>query len=358
MSKSPEKSTLELKWNHPSEVMKLHKLKKRKRALQARIKNESNTANSATKFEEILSAGKRKNPFLRNSDAKKNKLESKPILEESTDQTLFKLLNESSSTLGNQINKLTSFSNILNQNYEPSKQIEVVKAQGEKWLPIDWSLKHKMRFISLKPFPWNQKLKISEEASGITAYTRCLDSSTETTLDISPNAKFYQCCLYWQQPTLPWLSMYPRNINKAQFSCHIGTNSAVKESLQKAWSDSLRSLFQLLRTGQCPYFYACGNHFTVLFRAAGICGFSDMHAIITPTTRGFRSLLKQEEIEYSMPLKIRMDSEESCGTLNYPLEDNEQDQSDENWLKSLGVNDDEIKQISYTQVIQIFRVEV
>ena len=53
-------------------------------------------------------------------------------------------------------------------------------------------------------------------------------------------------------------------------------------------------LLQLVRARQCPYFYAVNNTFTGLFRAAGICGHSEVHAIVTPTTQGFRNLLKDE----------------------------------------------------------------
>lgn len=68
----------------------------------------------------------------------------------------------------------------------------------------------------------------------------------------------------------------------------------MKDALYREWCDSFRSLFHLLRARQCPYFYVCANTFTVLFRAAGICGLSEIHALVTPTTRGFRQSLKQE----------------------------------------------------------------
>lgn len=53
-------------------------------------------------------------------------------------------------------------------------------------------------------------------------------------------------------------------------------------------------MLQLTRARQCPYFYVCANGFTCLFRAAGILGFTDIQAILTPTTRGFRHMLKEE----------------------------------------------------------------
>jgi len=43
---------------------------------------------------------------------------------------------------------------------------------GETYVPIDWSLKTKVRFMSPKPFAWSQKLRTCEEASGITGFVK------------------------------------------------------------------------------------------------------------------------------------------------------------------------------------------
>lgn len=358
MPQSPKK--IAPKWHHPQEVMKLHKLKQKKKALQARINGSVlNNKTDTTSFDEVFSCKKRKNPFLKETDSKRSKTEP-CVLDESTDQTLFKLLHQNVPNSSTNIS-FSSFDNILNKiDTEEKKEIvEVVKAKGESWLPIDWALKYKVRLLSIKPFPWNQKLKISEEASGITAFTRCLGSNTETTLDTSPNAKFHQCCLYWQQPCLPWLNLFPRGAAKIQSAGNnFILNNAMKESLQSAWCDSLRSLYQLIRTRQCPYFYACANNFTVLFRAAGICGFSDVHVLITPTTRGFRQMLRQEDIEFIMPLKRKRvsdlgyetDSVVSEQGEEYEKKVSEEEVPDEHWLKSMGINAEDIKQINYTQV--------
>lgn len=345
------------KWHHPSEVMKLHKLKLKKKKLQARIKgnilNDSNVSNKPqTAFDNVFAAKKRQNPFVKSSDTKRFKVES-PILDESTDQTLFKLLHQNETNTQN--TNFTSFDNILSKINEKPKEelVEIVKEQGKKWLPIDWSLSSKVRLLSAEPFLWNQKLKISEEASGVTAFTRCLDNSTETNLDTSPNAKFHQCCLFWQQPCMPWLNLFPRTTTKSINNAPM--NTLMKESLHQAWTDSLRSLFQLIRTKQCPYFYACSNTFTVLFRAAGICGFSDIHALVGPTTRGLRQALRQEEIEFSMPLKNKRNSDQGYETWDSTQDPGEEmpldeDEDDEAWLKTMGLNDADIRQINYTQV--------
>lgn len=360
MPETPEK--IVPKWHHPLEVMKLHKLKQKKKALQARINgsilnNKTDSSATKTSFDEVFSSKKRKNPFLKDTtDCKKSKTEP-CVLDESTDQTLFKLLHQNVPGPSTNVT-FTSFNNILSkiETEGNGEIVEVVKATGEKWLPIDWTLKYKVRLLSTKPFPWNQKLKISEEASGITAFTRCLSSNTDTTLDTSPNAKFHQCCLYWQQPCLPWINLFPRSNAKAQSTGNnFILNNSVRESLQSAWSDSLRSLYQLIRTRQCPYFYACTNNFTVLFRAAGICGFSDVHVLITPTTRGFRQMLRQEDIDFVMPLQKKRVSDlgyETDSTVSEKALDEEA--PDEHWLKSMGINAEDIKQINYTQVSVIY----
>ncbi|XP_065170496.1 protein downstream neighbor of son homolog [Atheta coriaria] len=342
MSDEPSKSTF--KWRQPSEVMQLQKLKQKKKALQARI-NSTATQSSNTKstFNNILSSVKRKNPFIKSGEAKRSKCEAvepEPV-EISSDNTLFQLLHlgTPSNSETNKENLVTSFSNVFKQIEEPIQ----VKSTGEKWIPIDWSLKRKVRFLANKPFGWSQKLKISEEASGVTSFTRCLDTSTSTTLDTSSNSKFHQCCMYWQQPSIPWINLFPRSNTKATQST-IPLTAAIKESMQNAWMDSLRSLFHLIRTRQCPYFYACANSFTVLFRAAGIGGFSEIHAMVAPTTRGFRAALRQEEIEFTMPL-MEMELKKKPEM----KQEEDEEQADEKWLQSMGINKEDIKQINYTQ---------
>lgn len=360
MSTSPPKS--EQKWHHPSEVMKLHNLKKRKKALQARIAGNSVSTSCGSQSKEnaglgdIFSSKKRKNPFIKNGDSKRCKSNLSPSIEESTDQTLFQLLHESTSNL-NTSSTLASFENILKKK-DKKEEVLIVKAQGKPNIPVDWSLKTKIRLFSHQRFSWSSKLKISEEASGTTGFVRCLGTSTTTNLDISPNAKFHQCCFYWQQPCLPWLTLFPRTAGKiSEGTSPLTTNADIRKGLQMAWKDSLRSLFQLIRTKQCPYFYICSNNFTVLFRAAGISGFKDIHALIGPTTRGFRQLLRQEEIEFTMPLKKQRLSDQGFETQDSARSDSGQGNSvdddeipDEQWMQSMGINAEDIKQINYTQV--------
>ncbi|XP_046492507.1 protein downstream neighbor of son homolog isoform X2 [Neodiprion pinetum] len=376
-------------WKRPEQVMQLHRLKLKKRALQARMNRtlvekalpslDQNSSIPITDIRQGSTTLKRKNPFSKNATTFK-KHKTTPLtaqeLEASSDTTLFELLNiqKSGNTDKPGQNTPLSFSSVLTKLENGYAEEEPTPApQGNNYIPIDWTLNTKMRFMSPKPFAWNGKLKTSEEASGTTGFVRCVDiGEKETTLDTSPNARFHQCCLVWQHPSLPWLELFPRSAGRASAAISsspmAATNQHIKDALHREWSESFRSLFQLVRARQCPYFYVCANTFTVLFRAAGICGVSEVHALLTPTTRGFRQILKQEDIEFTMPLKKkskrRSDTTDSgCDTLDssasnmtnptdtehFNDEDEDEDGPADKWLQSLGFEDSEIRKINNLQ---------
>jgi protein downstream neighbor of Son len=198
-------------------------------------------------------------------------------------------------------------------------------------------------------------MKSSQEASGLTAFVRCLNmKSTRSRLDISDGARFHQNVMYFQYPHLPWLNLVQRNA-ASNNSFQLGEEES--KDLIKDWEDSAYNLFQLLRTLQCPYFYMLANHFSILFRAAGIGGRCEMHAIVTPTTRGFRQILKNDDIDFEMPLKssskdanVSSKSEEENGE-----EVEEEEEEDEiEFLESLGV---EASQIKFKEDIKAKRKE-
>lgn len=134
----------------------------------------------------------------------------------------------------------------------------------------------------------------------------------------------------------------------------------------------------------------CANSFTVLFRAAGIGGKVETHALLTPTSRGLRSALKEEDIEFSMPLKKPSSdaqnksldsgndtqsnsfsnlSEENAadastegintsGNNDEGLDPDDSEEEDaEKWLESMGVDQSEIRKIRTTHARRVHNEE-
>lgn len=130
----------------------------------------------------------------------------------------------------------------------------------------------------------------------------------------------------------------------------------------------------------------------MLFRAAGIGGKVVTHALLTPTSRGLRAALKQEDIEFTMPLKRTkpdgpnksLDSgndtqsnsfsnlsedtltmETSTDGVNTSANGDEgvagdedsEDEDAEQWLASLGVEASEIRKIQTTHARRTHNTE-
>jgi len=221
---------------------------------------------------------------------------------------------------------------------------------------VDWSLKTRVRFTSKTKFTFSTTLKTAEEASGITGFVRCVNpggAEDLSSLDTSTNAQFHQCCLYWQYPWLPWMSLFPRDsrtpVTSPTTTSNIGMDPHISTSLLHDWCENFRSLFGLLRARQCPYFYVCTHQFNVLFRAAGIGGVEETHALMTPTTKGLRDILRRDDIQFSMPLrksshgetnqsegsgaftKVNNDGDDDDG-------DDEDDDNEDDWISDIGLH--------------------
>ncbi|CAH2086770.1 unnamed protein product [Euphydryas editha] len=370
-------------WKTPNQVMQIHKLKKRKKALQERMKQpttstaeEPNNKSVDLDFSRILNGDKRKNPFSKKNldQNKKIKLDNPNQLDPSNDKTLFTLLKlplniVEKPPLEVDTEKLSTFSNLL-QKFTADHTVEThVVEKNYKHLTIDWALKTKLRLMSTKPFPWTSKLKASEEASGITGFVRCLDTTSSSTLDTSPRARFHQTCLYWQHPHLPWINLFPRSNGKVAATNFLATNEEAKQALFTEWTESFRSLFQLLRALHCPYFYVCANSFTCVFLAAGLCGARGPCALIAPTTCGLRQALRQEDVEFTMPLRpdnkrkfnnsdeerVKNNSFDSCyDTMDDAKTEQEtncsgDEEDPDEFLSQMGLETEEIKKINNAQ---------
>ncbi|XP_033165266.1 protein downstream neighbor of son homolog isoform X2 [Drosophila mauritiana] len=354
--------------------IKLQRLKQKKNKLAARVSNNNNRRiglqvdeTDKSKLLEAKLAQKRKNPFAKSTDDAK-KLRVDPHLAD-----LEPVVTASSCFVRETPTRPPPAKFVL-QKYDPQAfaklfQQPQITAEDEDdaelaarqkhtaHLPVDWSLKTRARFFCPTELPAIQ-LKTSQLASGLTSFVRCMDPQrTESTLDISDATRFNQCNYYWQHPHLPWLTLYPRT---AKENVGVVVGERERKALAEEWDFSFRGLFQLLRARQCPYFYLCANTFTVLFRAAGVGGRAESHALVTPSTRGMRQALRQEGIEFSMPLKSEgsgnahdssFTEESTTSSLgpeageDAPPPAQEDEDDDDDWLESLGVDERELRRI-------------
>ncbi|XP_030851124.1 protein downstream neighbor of son homolog [Strongylocentrotus purpuratus] len=181
-------------------------------------------------------------------------------------------------------------------------------ARGKPDLTPDWCLRTRLRFTSHSSFSWCQPIRMKEEAKGLCSFVQGQHGpdteEQETGEETSWRSDLQQATMCWMHPDIPWLNLFPRVVPEPKkFKQSIATkDTTIASALMTNWSESFRSVFHLLRSGHCPYFYLCTHHFTVLFRAAGIAATPTMHALMTPTTRGLREALKTEGISYTMPL--------------------------------------------------------
>ena len=80
-------------------------------------------------------------------------------------------------------------------------------------------------------------------------------------------------------------------------------------------TQAFQSLYNSLKCNQCPYFYLLTQQFTVLFRAQNINGIQEMHAILTPSTKGLREQI-QKDSNFTMPLMNNRKSDQFDETTN------------------------------------------
>uniref|UniRef100_A0A1A9WTY4 Protein downstream neighbor of son homolog n=1 Tax=Glossina brevipalpis TaxID=37001 RepID=A0A1A9WTY4_9MUSC len=378
---STEKS-LPLNWKKPDELLRLQRLKQKKKQLAARVSYNKNNNDTKTNIEtdkaallEAKIVQKRKNPFSKSAEnAKKYKTDIRDDSEDSLltgvnalTTTEKEAVIRETSTLRPPPAKLVlqpfdpkTFSQLLHkstsaQTTTDDDDIDLDNQKITKHLPMDWSLKTRVRFFCRSELPSIQ-LKTSQLASGLTSFVRCINTQTEGKgLDISPATRFNQATYYWQHPHIPWMTLFPRNSRE---NTGIALGEKERNALSDDWNYSFKGLFQLLRARQCAYFYLCANTFTVLFRAAGVGGRAEMHAFMSPTTRGLRQSLRQEGIDFLMPLKndktYSQSSPNSKDNSQVDTHTNKKDNSynadseeeeEEEWLESLEVDVKEIRKI-------------
>ncbi|EHA98089.1 Protein downstream neighbor of Son, partial [Heterocephalus glaber] len=219
-------------------------------------------------------------------------------------------------------------------------------------LPVDWSIKTRLLFTSSQAFTWADHLKAQEEAQGLVQHCRATEvtlpqSIQDPKLSTELRCAFQQSLVYWLHPALSWLSLFPRigaDRKMAGKTSLWSNDETLQHVLMSDWSMSFTSLYNLLKSKLCPYFYVCTYQFTVLFRAAGLAGSDVITALISPTTRGLREAMKNEGIEFSLPLiEENAHKKKAYGTsLGHGEEQAISDEDEEesfSWLEEMGVHD-------------------
>ncbi|WCJ34137.1 Protein downstream neighbor of Son [Euphorbia peplus] len=171
---------------------------------------------------------------------------------------------------------------------------------GQK-VPLDFTLKTKMLVSSSCTVNWIHRSIMSSTYIGLphlTAASGCpkdCSSSGQTSTSQPLHSNALQSWVY-PQSTLP-----PSVISVLSSQAADGD---FLRKRQQGWDDSFRSLYYMLRKNMCSSFYVCTSHFIVMFICSSASGVTkkSYNAYISQSTRGLRSLLKEHDVCFSMPL--------------------------------------------------------
>lgn len=388
-------------WKRPSDIMKKHRKKKRISLQKTNEKTTSLNDILSPKNVFMQTNSKRRNPFSKSqensvdSPSKRRKSENTEVSPSFNENVLFTFLggierkeqeNEERCSLEierstpnprqtesfsledddskSQFDFIEKFFKEKQKAQTVQKNVEVKEEVKEDHIkdvnvPVDWSLKVKLRVISEKPLLWCTQLRTVDEARGISQFLTGTPTTQDTLKESERKAYFQEAGLYWIYPSLPWMKVFPRIVPDAKLrTASIGLDNVVQTALHSDWTESFTSAFHQLRAQHCPYFYVCTHQFSVLFRASTISGQTTLNALLSPTTRGMRESLKGEGISFTMPLLDRrkssvhqdMESEkpEDNGDQRPPqpcqnVDDDEDDMIDTDegasvWLESIGLD--------------------
>lgn len=233
----------------------------------------------------------------------------------------------------------------------PFSESDTTSSEGAE-LPADWSIKTRLLFTSSQPFSWADHLKAQEEAQGLVQHCRATEvtlpqSVEDPKLSTELRCAFQQTLVYWLHPAFSWLPLFPRigaDKKMAGKPSPWSNDETLQQTLLSDWSVSFTSLYNLLKTKLCPFFYVCTYQFTVLFRAAGLAGCDVVTALVSPTTRGLREAMKNEGVEFSLPLleesgRKKRGREANLESEEEPAASDEDEEESFSWLEEIGVQD-------------------
>ncbi|KAL7137203.1 hypothetical protein ABFS83_10G077000 [Erythranthe nasuta] len=164
-------------------------------------------------------------------------------------------------------------------------------------IPLDLTLKTSMRLTSSSSVNWFHRLINCATLNDMGLFSSgCQSQSMACSPEpTSTSGNFHS----WVHPQ----STLPREVISALTSASGGQMDFLSKR-QQAWEDSFRCLYYMLRKKVCKMFYVCGGEFVVMFIASDSPKETECscYAYVSQSTRTLRSLLKEHDVSFSMPL--------------------------------------------------------
>ncbi|XP_072472964.1 protein downstream neighbor of Son isoform X3 [Notamacropus eugenii] len=313
----------------------------------------------------VAAASLRRNPFARLDNNPRPAVGPGPVTDPAwpdTGEPFLDFYQENNVTWKGEFSETTTAGQLSATPHQQLSKYDLPSSKSVEF-PVDWSIKTRLLFTSSQSFTWTDHLKAQEEAQGFVQHCRATEvhlpeNMQDPRLCAELRCAFQQSLIYWLHPSLPWLQLFPRigaDRKIAGKASPWANDEGLQQILMSEWAISFTSLYNLLKTKLCPYFYVCTYQFTVLFRAAGLAGNDVMTAVLSPTTRGLREAMKNEGIEFSLPLikengqrKQKVSethlhvAESECKTEpeEEQLISDEDEEESFSWLEEMGVQDE------------------
>ncbi|KAI3791625.1 hypothetical protein L2E82_05484 [Cichorium intybus] len=165
-------------------------------------------------------------------------------------------------------------------------------------IPLDFTLKTSMRVTASSSVSWFHRLMSCETFNSLGQFNSQVglpadqkSKSNCTIAQISDTKSIYS----W---VYPQCSLPPTVISALTLTSKGEGQMDFLSKRQLAWEASFRSLYIMLRKNICNLFYVCTGQFVAMFtNANGAC-----NGYISQSTQSLRSLLKEQDISFTMPL--------------------------------------------------------
>ncbi|KAL6559070.1 hypothetical protein OROHE_006439 [Orobanche hederae] len=171
-----------------------------------------------------------------------------------------------------------------------------IRTPGHK-IPLDLTLKTYMRLLSSSSVNWFHRLANCATSNSMAMFSNVGCHSQTPTCSAEPTSSSQFHSWVYPQSTLPHAVI-------SALTSAAGGQTDFLSKRQQAWEDSLRSLYYMMRKKICQIFYVCSAQFVVMFTAYEGSSKTkcSCYAYVSQSTRNLRSLLKEHDVSFSMPL--------------------------------------------------------